>query len=99
MLPPKPRPTARARLCGCAPPFLSCRSTQHRGGDDDADSEDHRSSDDGRGHVAVLDDFLVQMPWRAPVEDLVAHDRKEDADGREERHIGDGLAERLRMPS
>jgi len=47
----------------------------------------------------VLDDLLVKVSGGAPVKDLVADDREEDADAGEEPQLRDGLAERLRVPS
>src|SRR5204863_7729434 len=52
-----------------------------------------------RGDVFVLDDFLVQVTWRAVVEKFVAEDGRGDAGSREQKHVAQGLAEALGVPA
>lgn len=72
--------------------------TQHRRRDDDAYTEDDRAGDNRRGHIAVLNDFSCQMSGRALVKNLVAQNRRNNSNGREQQHIADRLQQRLRVP-
>ena len=73
-------------------------SAQHRRSHDDAHPENDRRRNDGRGDVAVLKNFAVEVAGRAFVKQLVSGNRGHDADGRKEQLVANGLTERLGMP-
>ena len=79
---------------------LHVSASAHNGrGNDDADSDDDRSGHDGGGDILVLDDFLVEIPRRAEVEQLVANDSQNHTREPEERGKSERFTERLRVPA
>lgn len=73
-------------------------STEHRGGDNDADAENDRSGNNCGSHVFVFENFPVEIPGSTLVEKFVTGDGRADADNRKQKHVTDRFAERLRVP-
>lgn len=72
--------------------------TEHRSCNDDAHAQNNGSSDNGRSHISVLQNFAGEMAGSALVENLETDNCRKNADGGKNQHVADSLQQGLRMP-